>query len=760
MEPALWMEVKKLVAEMADLGPAEREKWLDRAESTPTVRREVGSLLAALDARGSWLEEPVRLDESLSGPEVGEQVGAYRLRQRLGGGGMGEVFLAVQEEPIAREVAVKFIRTGLASEEAARRFESERQALALMGHRSIARVYEVGSHRGRPFLAMERIDGEPIDRYCDRNRLGVGARLRLFQTVCRGVQHAHMKGVIHRDLKPSNVLVFEEDGMPTAKIIDFGIAKFIEEGAGQSAMTVAGQWLGTPDYMSPEQASGAAAALDTRSDVFSLGVMLYELLCGHLPLDARALREREGLDAWLRALREDDPPSMASLLEGSQAQQSAACRATDVDGLRRRVAGDLEAVLAKALSREPERRYTSPAELAEDIGRHLGSEPVVARAPTTAYVVRRWMLRHRAALAASAILALTFLLGFVGTGLGFVRARAAEQTALEEAGRAQREASTANQVKTFLVDLFRALNTDRVGATPNVTLRDLLDRGAERIRDELQDEPEVQAELMTAIAGSYGSLALWEPALELHRDSVEIFKRRIGPASNKTVSAMNDYGVALNLSGAYGEAEAIYREILESPAVAGGNGRIEAYALNNMASALKNQGRFEEGLEAVDASLEIRRRLFTDNGSEIAVALTVKGLLLTEMDRAAEAVAPLEQALHLSEASDGVDHPRLALPLNNLAIAHTMLGQRQQAIPYIRRAIAIDEQVYGASHPNVAAGYFNLATMTLEEGDCAGALEMYGRVLEIVEEYYPVGHGRRVGTKRRIEKVKTSCGLS
>ena len=379
----------------------------------------------------------------------GKQIGRYRLLQRIGEGGMGEVWEAEQLEPVKRRVALKVIKRGMDTQRVVARFEAERQALAMMNHANVARVFDAGeTPRGRPYFVMEYVKGDRITSYCDRNRLSTQQRLELMRQVCDGVQHAHQKGIIHRDLKPSNILVtLEGSSEPTPKIIDFGVAKATHHQLTEATLfTELGQMIGTPEYMSPEQAEMTGVDVDTRTDVYSLGVVLYELLTGALPFGSRELREA-GLAEIQRRIREDDPPRPSTRVSslGKESVDVAQHRRTETPELVRRLRGDLDWITMKALEKDRSRRYASPADLAADLERHLRDEPVEAASPSLAYRSRKFVRRHKIGVAAGVAVLAMLLLGIAGTTSGLVRAKRAESDAVVGAAT---EPPPANAAKT------------------------------------------------------------------------------------------------------------------------------------------------------------------------------------------------------------------------------------------------------------------------------------------------------------------------
>ncbi len=437
--------------------PGERDRFLDVAcHDNPDLRREVEILLAAHAKAASFLEEaavaaPPTVDLPCVAERPGTQIGPYQLIQQIGQGGMGVVYLAAQREPVQRKVALKIIKPGMDTREVIARFQAEEQALALMDHPNIARVHDADTtESGRPYFVMELVNGVTLTRYCDDNNLTTRERLELFVSVCHAVQHAHQKGIIHRDLKPSNILVTMHDGVPVPKIIDFGIAKAIHQQlTATTVYTSQGQLIGTPLYMSPEQAEPSGLDIDTRSDIYSLGVLLYELLTGSTPFDREQLKD-VGYDEVRRLIREQEPPRPSTRIStlGELATTVSEHRRTSPVELSNSLRHELDWIVMKALEKDRTRRYQTANDFARDIERYLGDEPVEACPPSTAYRLKKFVRRHKSGVLATAAVSLAILLGAgIAAGQAY-RATQAEQVAEEQLHIAQQQQRVAEQQKS------------------------------------------------------------------------------------------------------------------------------------------------------------------------------------------------------------------------------------------------------------------------------------------------------------------------
>ncbi|UCD76562.1 MAG: protein kinase [Phycisphaerales bacterium] len=557
-----FQRVEELFQAAVDLTPADRKAFLaERCEGDPALRADVEKLLANYErAMGDFMQaSPV---ESLAAAEdePPARIDAYELLRKLGEGGFGEVYLAEQSEPVRRQVAMKILKLGMDSRQIVARFEAERQAMALMEHPHIAKVFDAGTcERGRPYFAMEYVPGLPVTKFCDDQELDTQQRLRLFIQVCEAVQHAHQKGIIHRDIKPSNIMVGLIDGQAVPKIIDFGIAKALLQPLTDKTMfTVSGQLVGTPEYMSPEQAGTSGQNVDTRTDIYSLGVILYELLTGMLPFAAPAFRSK-GIEEIQRIIREDEPVKPSARLSSLRSESGARARRTSRDApeppageqesdtssieviakhhrtdprtLCRTLKGDLDWITMKAMEKERTRRYASASELAADIRRHLVHEPVLAGPPGASYRMAKFVRRNKAAVAFTSVIMLALVVGMIGTSWQAIRATRAEADAralaeseAEIRGVAQRDATRARANIWCLHWAFAAGSIVAEGGE-DLTLSQTLDLAVERIDETFFGDPLGEASIRSTIGDAYrvieeddSAIAQLALAYELQKD--------------------------------------------------------------------------------------------------------------------------------------------------------------------------------------------------------------------------------------------------
>lgn len=714
-----------------------------------------------------------------------DHIGPYRILQVLGEGGMGIVYEAEESGPVRRRVAIKAIRTGVSSRDVVARFETERQALAVMNHPGIARVLSAGTtSQGQPYFAMELVRGLPITRYCDTHHLPVDVRIALFISVCHAVQHAHQKSVIHRDLKPSNILVTEQDGIAQPTIIDFGIAKALgQQLTTITLVTMSGQAMGTAAYMSPEQVDPAGVDADTRSDIYSLGVMLYELLVGELPTDP----DEVGLHPFLARLAAGliNPPTPSTRFKNTrspQATSAATARSTDPRRLRRTLCNDLDWIVMKAMAPERNRRYETANALAMDLQRYIHNEPVLARPPSTRYRMEKFLHRHRVGVLVAGAATTVVLASTVLTTVGFVRASRAERAAAEEA-------EAARAVTTFLVGLFQSTDPREAGASSPAVL-ELLDRGAEQARSELGGQPLHQARLLHTLGTVYASLSRYEPARELLQDALTIRERELGPNDPSLVETLIELGdvartrgetdeaerrlqraldLGIRLSGRENilvatalaslgtvrigqgrdaEAESIYREVLSLDTLVRAPSDLRiARNIRNLAATLWSQNRLEEADTLYRRALDFQERLQGRNHFDVAATLLNLGALYYQQKRYQDALVTYDRARRISETSLGTEHLFVANVYNNLGETHWKLGHPVEAEPLFRQALAIKEKVLAPTAPSIANTLNGLAGLLRDQGRYADAEPLYQRALQIRERAYPPTHRQVIETR-------------
>jgi serine/threonine protein kinase/tetratricopeptide (TPR) repeat protein len=638
-----------------------------------------------------------------------QTIGAYRLLERVGEGGMGEVWLAEQTQPIHRQVALKVIKAGMDTAQVVARFEAERQALALMDHPAIAKVFDAGATpEGRPYFAMEYARGEAITAYATRHRLAVPERLDLFLQVCEGVQHAHQKGIIHRDLKPSNVLVVVRDDRPFVKVIDFGVAKATTQSLTERTLhTELGAFIGTPEYMSPEQAEFGGLDIDTRTDVYALGVILYELLTGTLPFDPKTLRE-QGLDKVRQTIREVDPPRPSTrVTTTARSSEAASPPGGEPTRLARQLRGDLDWVTMKALEKDRTRRYGSVSDFAADLRRHLDDVPVLASPPGMQYRVGKFVRRHRAGVAAAGALIMLLLV--------FAGAMTVQATHIaRERDRANQEAATAKRVSDFLVGLFKVSDPSEARGT-TLTAREILAKGAQQL-DSLRDQPAVQARLEETIGTVDTGLGLYADAQPLLENALQTRKRVVGEDNPETLASANALANLYWYQGKYHEAEPLYRDVVERRTRVLGKDHPDTLRANfDLASLYEMQKRWEEFDRLSRDTLTRQRRVLGNNHHDTLSSLNNLQSSYFARGRYAQAEPVAVEVLETDRRLLGEDHPDTLRDLHNLATIYDALRRYSEAEPLFRKAIDAKRRVLGDEHPQTCASLASLASMYMKQ---------------------------------------------
>jgi len=655
------------------------------------------------------------------------QIGPYRLLRVVGEGGMGEVWLAEQTTPIHRTVALKLIKAGMDTKVLVARFESERQALALMDHPNIAQVYDAGSTaEGRPYFVMEYVPGLPITEYCDKHRLTMRERLELFMLVCDGVQHAHQKAIIHRDLKPSNVLVVEQNDKAIPKIIDFGLAKAMARRLTDKTMfTELGVLVGTPEYTSPEQADLREHSIDTRTDVYSLGVILYELLVGALPFDAKTLRAA-GLEAILRIIREEAPPKPSTKvrLMGDSSVASAENRREEPRSFARRLQGELDWITLKALEKDRARRYGTASELSADLSRYLHNEPVVAGPATSGYRLRKYAERHRFGLGAAATV-LVLLAGFtIAQTIELHRIRL-------ERDRANRERDRANRITGFMTGMFKVSDPSEARGN-SVTAREILDKASADIDSGLTMDPEVRARMMQVMADVYDNLGLYPRAESLNQRALEILQRVLGLEHPDTLSSMNNLGLILWKELRYPEAESLDRKTLDlRRRVLGPEHPETLKSMSNLALVLNDQGHYAEAEKLDRERIEVEKRVLGPEHPDTLASMVNLALVLSREGRYAEGEKLSRETLEAQKRVLGPDYPATLASMNNLALDLSGQGHYAEAEQLYRETLEIRRRVLGPEHPDTLRSMGNLASGLIDEGNYTEAEKLLKQVRDI-----------------------------
>jgi len=701
--------------------------------------------------------------------EIGVTIGPYRLVSRLGEGGMGEVFAADQTEPIKRRVALKVIKPGMDSRAVVARFEAERQALALMDHPCIARVIEAGAtKRGRPFFVMEYVNGIPITKYCDQHRLDMKQRLELMIQVCEGVQHAHQKAVIHRDLKPSNILVTEVDGRPVPKIIDFGVAKAVEQPLTDSTMhTVLGQLVGTPEYMSPEQAAATGTDIDTRTDVYALGVVMYELLSGALPFSGAELR-KAGLAEIQRIICEEEPPRPSTRFTslGDEATAVAEHRHQAPRQLAQSLRGDLDWITMKALAKERDRRYDTANGLAMDMRRFLNNEPVLASPPSPTYRLGKLVRRNRGVVVSLiSFMAILTMATVVSLSMYFRAER--------ESARARTEAAKSAEVSGFLKEMLAGVGPAAARGRDTAMLQEILAETETRLSRELGDQPEVEAALREVLATTSMDLGQYETSLLQARQNIELNRSLFGPTDHRTATAVALVGKITMFQGDFARSDSLLSWADAQVSEQLGSGSLKALEIRTWRiENLSFAGQLDLASNLADDILELKdgTELWGDDVTHMTLYLLAQiraeqqryveadslhtlvipmliaelgpdhpntmsarvshGLTLTYAGRLEEA-----ERITLATMADlrrvvGNEHPQTQTAMNNLAITYNRMEQPEKAEALYRQMLEISERTMGPLHPEHLAGVVNFSTFMRRNGRCKESIEVADAALE------------------------------
>ena len=758
---------ERIFSEALALPAEKRAEYLDQAcTGNAALRAAVEALLAVHGRESKFLESPpaellATVGESSLGdagplPDAsGTMIGPYKLMERIGEGGMGEVYMAEQLHPVRRRVALKLIKPGMDSRQVIARFEAERQALAIMDHPNIAKVLDASAtDSGRPYFVMELVRGIPITEYCDQASLSTSERLKLFVQVCSAVQHAHTKGIIHRDLKPSNVLVTLHDGTPVPKIIDFGIAKAThgQRLTDKTLFTEFHQFVGTPQYMSPEQADIGGLDIDTRSDVYSLGVLLYELLTGTTPFDPQELRRR-AYEEIQRIIREEQPPKPSMRLStlGETLAVVAARRGTDPKKLDRLIRGELDWIVMRCLEKDRSRRYETASGLANDVHRHLRDEPVHARPPSTAYRLAKFARKHKVGMGAAAAVLATLLVGMIVTSAALVRAKRAQirsqnaetlanqrKTAAEQSRdeakmaqlRAEHEAARAKAARDFITQMLGSGGA--TGEFNDARIIDVLENTAASIGQSLRDQPETEFDVRISLGIAYRSMGLWRESKDNFARACDLSRQTFGPDSRETLDAAQNLIYVLGTTGEADEAESLARRSVEAARrKLGEQDAVTMRLQERLALVLTNRGKYADA-EAV------YRGLISDadrRGMTLAETTTLRhnfALLLYQEGKLQEAEGIARELFERWK-----DSSLIVGPVNTgraRRVFAMILGQEDklaQARAVLFEVLDFQRRRLGDTHPDTLATINGCAQLLERTGEYAQALALHRELLAV-----------------------------
>ncbi|ANM29664.1 hypothetical protein ABI59_08840 [Acidobacteria bacterium Mor1] len=735
MNPEQLSRADRILEQALDLEPDDRAAFVrERCGRDGALLALVQALVASAEEDdatplpgGSDAEAALQVlaGEVEDAPRGGERIGPYRLVREIGRGGMAVVYLAERADGgFDQQVAIKLIRERGHREDVLRRFERERQVLARIAHPHIARLFDGGTtDDGQPYFVMEYIEGVPIDRHCDEQELSIGERLTLYRQAVSAVAYAHRNLVVHRDIKPSNILV-GHDG--TVRLLDFGIAGELTPATESSELTADRPLPMTPAWASPEQIRGNTVT--TASDIYQLGLLLYQLLTGRSPYRPAS----DDVVSMANAILDDTPtrPSQAAL-EDDEATEPAAARSArrraTPAALRRSLAGDLDKIQLKALAKDPDRRYSSAAQLDQDIENYLQGLPVSARADSLWYRLSKVVRRHRVATAL-ALLSVASLaaLALISTLLSLRLA--------DERDRANVEARTAEEVSDFMIELFRVSDPGE-NRGESLSAREILDRGSERIDRELGGQPETQAAFKSVLGRVYQNLGSYEQALPMLEDALALRRERHGIPSLEVAESLDQLGWLLQQSGEIEGAEALIREGLSMRQAILGEGHPSvAESRNNLALLLHKRSRYEEAIRLYREALAAQRDHFGGAHVQVANTLSNLGLSLMRIEQLDEARTANEEALAMRRELLGGDHPDVAISLDNLGQVHRLLEDPERGIELMREALEIRKRVFGDRHPAVGQSLNNVAVMSARSGDLPGATEMFLELLAIDRE--------------------------
>jgi tetratricopeptide (TPR) repeat protein len=753
-----------------------RAEYLDQiCAGDQALRQRVDALLEVHEKEQSFLksngQHAPTVDQSPITEAPGQQIGRYKLLQKIGEGGFGAVYMAEQEAPVRRKVALKIIKLGMDTKQVIARFEAERQALAMMEHANIAKVFDAGAtESGRPYFVMELVKGISITDYCDQHNLTTQQRLLLFLDVCHAIHHAHQKGIIHRDVKPTNVMVTLHDGQPVPKVIDFGVSKATNQRLTEKTLfTEYHQFIGTPQYMSPEQAEMSGLDIDTRSDLYSLGALLYEVLTGAPPFEAKTLREA-GYAEIQRIIREVEPPKPSTRLETliQQSTDVAKHHGAEPHSLPKLIRGDLDWIVMKAMEKDRTRRYESASALAQDIERHLQAEPVLAAPPSAGYKLRKFVKRNKAAVSAAAAIALLLVAGTAVSTWQAVRANQARDEA-------ERQAGISQAVSDFLQDDLLGSADPWTGRAEGHTVVSFLDAASKRLEGKFADEPLIEASIRYTFGSTYHHLGRYSEAEKHLKRSLEIRRNQLGNEDLGTLNCKRELGQVYRYWGKNKQAEPLLVEALagmrrtlpeEHDALLAcmgwraflylDQGRYDeagrlcaeglevvqrklgaehswaAIYMHWIAVVKWKQQRFDEAEKLLTEALDIRRRTSGDLDSETLYIIHDLGLLYSDQERYEDAERLLAEALEGRRKVVGEGHPETLRLMGSLGGLYRRQGKFDQAEQLLVECYQKSRETLGEEHPSTSGLVFELVVLYYRQGKTDEMVALLANTVEMM----------------------------
>jgi serine/threonine protein kinase/Flp pilus assembly protein TadD len=750
--------------------PQDRAAYLDEVcGDDAALRQRIERLLSVQPEIGGFLDPPFPAHDATSDDpnheRLGTLIGPYKLLEQIGEGGFGIVFMAEQQQPVRRKVALKVVKPGMDTRQVVARFEAERQALALMDHQNIAHVFDGGeTASGRPYFVMELVRGVPITDFCDQNHQTIRQRLEVFVTVCQAVQHAHTKGIIHRDLKPSNVMVTLHDGVPVVKVIDFGIAKALgQQLTDKTLFTNYAVMIGTPLYMSPEQAEMSGLDLDTRSDIYSLGVLLYELLTGTTPCDKERLRTA-AYDEIRRMIREEEParPSTRISTLGQAAATVSVNRKSDPKRLSQLFRGELDWIVMKALEKDRNRRYETASAFAADVQRYLANEVVLARPPSKWYRFRKFAARKKGLLAALGLVLLTLIAGILGTTGALIEART--QRNLARAGETQArqsEAETKAVLQFFRKNILTAARPKGQGGGlgRDATIREAVDQAEASIGQSFADKPLAEAAIRETLGFTYWYMSLYAQAIEQQKRVLALRRAQLPLDHPDTLNAMAALASAYQAAGQLDDALRLQEETLNlRKALLGPNDTETLWSMNRVATTLLTAGRVEEAVPLLEDGLSRAKSALGPEHPDTLIYMSYLAVGYRQAGRLDEALRLHEETLELHIAKLGPNHPDTLAAMNDFAFTYHEAGRLADAMALQEKTLALRKTVLGADHIDTLNSMSNLAAVYRDAGRLGEALPLVEHALNLLKAQVGPDHPHTLFCMANLASVHREAG--